>query len=125
MRTRAALCAFCTSLALMVAAPAARAGESTAKEGGLGMAAAITTLVYSPLKMLYAIGGPPTSGLAWLFTGGDSGVAKTVLTRSVRGTYVVTPAALQGHEPLEFVGRSPDYRTGPSPSQVAAAPEAW
>ena len=91
------------------------------------MAAAITTLVYSPLKMLYAIGGPPASGLAWMFSGGDSGVAKTVLTRSIRGTYVITPETLRGREPLEFVGKAPEYRMGPQepPNQVAAAPEAW
>jgi len=109
----------------MLAAAPALAEDSTAKEGGLGMAAAITTLVYSPLKLVYAIGGPPASGLAWIFSGGDSSVARTVLTRSVRGTYVVTPEHLQGREELEFVGRAPQYRSAPDPSQVAAAPEAW
>jgi hypothetical protein len=89
------------------------------------MAAAITTLVYSPLKLLYAVGGPPASGLAWIFSGGDSTVAKTVMTRSVRGTYVITPEHLQGREQLEFVGRAPEYRSAPDPAQVAAAPEAW
>jgi len=118
---------FCVSLVLLVllATPAAWAGDSTAKEGGLGMAAALTTLVYSPLKVVYAIGGTTASGLTWVFSGGDSRTAKTVLTRSVRGTYVITPEALQGQRSLEFVGRAPEYRTAAPPDQVAAAPEAW
>ena len=94
-----------------------------AKEGGLGSAAAITTLIYSPLKLVYAGGGTLASGLTWMFSGGDSDAAKTVMTRSVRGSYTVTPEMLQGRQKLEFVGRAPEYRD--DVPQVAAAPEAW
>lgn len=113
------------AVALLGAAPSAWAGDGagTAKEGGLGSAAAISSLVYGPLKLLYASGGTVASGFAWLFSGGDGKVAKTVLTRSVRGTYVITPEMLQGQEELEFVGRAPEYRD--AAPQVASAPEAW
>lgn len=113
-------------VALMLMAPAAFAGDSTggtAKEGGLGMASAISSLVYGPTKVVYAVGGTTAAGFAWLFSGGDSKVAQTVLTRSVRGTYVITPDHLQGREELEFVGRAPAYRE--ATPQVASAPEAW
>ena len=123
-RARTAFCACLVTAALVAVAPSAWAGDSTAKEGGLGMAAAISSLVYGPLKVVYAIGGTTASGLTWMFSGGDSKAAKTVLTRSVRGTYVITPETLQGKQDLEFVGRAPEYRSE-APSQVAAAPEAW
>ncbi len=108
--------------AALFAAPTAWA-ESTAKEGGLGMAAALSSLVYGPAKVVYAIGGTTAAGFAWAFSGGDSRVAQTVVTRSVRGTYVITPEMLQGQDTLEFVGRAPEYRD--PPPQVASAPEAW
>ena len=68
-------------------------------------AAALCTLVYSPIKLTYAAGGLLISGLAWLWTAGDTGVAGPIFTASLRGDYVVTPAHLEGRRPLEFVGR--------------------
>ncbi len=111
-------------IALLVA-PSAWAGgdQNTATEGGLGAAAAISSLVYGPLKLVYAAGGTTAAGFAWIFSGGDGKVAQTVATRSVRGTYVITPEMLQGQEGLEFVGRAPEYRE--AAPQVASAPEAW
>ena len=49
--------------------------------------------------------------------------ARHARTRSVRGTYVITPEMLLGQEQLEFVGRSPEYRE--TTPQIASAPEAW
>jgi hypothetical protein len=97
----------------------------TAKEGGLGMAAAVSSLVYGPSKVVYAIGGTFISGFAWVFSGGDSEVAGTVLTRAVRGTYVISPETLTGEKEIEFVGRSPEYRTNAPRQQVASAPDGW
>jgi hypothetical protein len=93
----------------------------TSRESGLGAAAAISSLVYGPVKLLYAVGGLVVGGVAWVFTAGDSEVAGTVFTRSLRGTYVITPGILLGDESLEFIGRDvPD----PEPARmesVAAA----
>jgi len=118
-----------TGVLLLGAAPSAWAGgsEHVAAEGGLGMAAAISSLIYGPTKTVYALGGTVIAGCAWVFTGGDTRVASTVITRSVRGTYVITPETLKGRQELEFVGRAPEYRSQPGAvgEQVAAAPEAW
>jgi hypothetical protein len=112
-------------LALAPGSALAGEGASTAKEGGLGMAAAVCSLVYGPTKIVYAAGGSLIAGMAWMFSGGDSEVASTVLTRAVRGTYVITPETLTGDGSVEFVGRSPEYRTATTASkQVATAPDA-
>jgi hypothetical protein len=125
---RRTLCAFVCVLALLMS-PGAALAESggTAKEGGLGAAAAISSLVYGPTKILYALGGTLIAGMSWCFSGGDSEVASTVLTRAVRGTYVITPDTLMGRDSIEFVGRSPEYRmvAPEAESQVAAAPDGW
>ena len=87
---------------------AAGAAEETGREGGLGAAAALSTLVYGPVKLLYATGGLIVGGFAWAFTAGDTQVAEKVLTRSVRGTYVITPDHLTGEQELVFIGRDLD-----------------
>ena len=110
-------------------APGLAAAENenlgTSKEGGIGASAALASLVYSPTKLVFALGGLVSTGLAWMFSGGDSEVASTVLTRSVRGSYVITPAIIRGDEELEFIGRSPRYREEPERTEVAAAPDGW
>lgn len=133
VKARRALCAWLGALAIALAPVASSAnndasGAGTAKEGGLGAAAALTSLVYGPVKILYATGGLVIAGFAWTFSGGDSDVARTVLTRAVRGTYVITPETLQGQREIEFVGRSPQYRTSSKPEYVASAqdaPDGW
>ena len=95
----------------------------SAKEAGIGSAAAVSNLVYGPVKVTWATCGTLIAGLAWAFSGGDGEVASTVLTRAVRGTYVITPDTLKGEREVEFVGRSPQYRSAP-PAQVASAPDA-
>jgi hypothetical protein len=87
---------------------AAESSDHVSRESGLGAAAAISSLVYGPVKILWAVGGLVSGGLAWAFTAGDTEVASTVFTRSLRGTYVITPAILTGEEPLEFIGRDID-----------------
>jgi hypothetical protein len=81
-----------------------KAGE-VGRESGLGAAAAISSLVYGPLKLVYATGGLVVGAFAWIFTAGDTQVAEKVFTRSLRGTYVITPEILLGEERLEFIGR--------------------
>lgn len=96
----------------LVAAPSAVLAEGkateVAKESGLGVAAAVSSLVYAPVKLIYATGGLMVGAVAWLFTAGDADVAEQILTRSLRGTYVITPKILLGEEPLEFVGHDGD-----------------
>ncbi len=114
--------------ALILGAPmSAGANEvsEAANEGGLGVAAALASLVYGPVKVAYSLGGTAVAGCAWLFSAGDSEVANTVLTRAVRGSYVITPAALRGEEEIEFIGRSSVYTasTASGTPDVAAQPD--
>ncbi len=89
----------------------ARAEEpSAASEAGMGALAALSTLVYGPVKVVYAVGGLIIGGFAWALSGGDRDVMNAVFTPAVRGDYVVTPAHLRGERPLEFFGRDPAYR---------------
>ena len=80
--------------------------ESLAYEGSVGIGAAICTLIYSPLKVVYASGGLLVSSLAWMWTWGDSSVAGPIYQSAVGGDYVVTPAHLDGQRDLRFSGRS-------------------
>lgn len=91
------------------------------RESGLGAAAALSSLVYGPLKLAYAVGGVVVGGFAWAFTAGDTEVADKVFTRSLRGNYVITPEILTGQEQLYFIGRDDD--TEPA-MQATAGPAA-
>jgi len=102
-----------------VAPSAAWAEKSTAEAGGLGVASGLCSLLYAPVKIVYAVGGGLIGGLAWVFSAGDNDVANAVITPAVRGDYVVTTSHLRGEEPLEFIGRDPAY-AGDSGSDVAS-----
>ena len=94
-------------IVMLAAAPTARAqqqDESVAFAGVAGVGAAICTLVYSPLKVAYAIGGSVVGGLAWMWTLGDTSIAGPIFRSSVQGDYVVTPSHLTGRRDLHFVG---------------------
>lgn len=125
VRTRAARF-FLTALLVvsMASVPSLAFANNTAgevsKESGLGAAAAVSSLIYGPAKILYATGGLIVGAFAWAFTAGDSEVAKKVFTRSLRGNYVVTPQHLLGEERLEFIGRDLETPTT-SASAVASA----
>ena len=102
---------FC-SLTLVLALAVASAAHAEEKQErnlgahfGLGVGAAVCSLVYGPLKVIYATLGTVTSGFAWLFTGGRTDIAREIITASVRGDYVVTPENLTFNEPLVFTGR--------------------
>ena len=110
-----ALLALALGCALLLAAAPAGAGsgddESLGRQSGMGMAAAATTLLYTPLKLVYAITGSVIGGLAWVFSAGDNDVAGPIFSAALRGDYVITPDHLTGHRHIEFFGRQP-RRTG-------------
>jgi type IV secretory pathway VirB2 component (pilin) len=95
-------------LVLLLQASPARA-ESTGASAGWGSAAAISSLIYGPVKVAYSVLGVVFGGIAWGLSGGDSEVMSAVITPAVRGDYVVTPSHLRGEETLEFIGRQPGY----------------
>ncbi len=94
----------------VTASPAYAASKELAQEGGTGAMAALATLIYGPVKIVYATGGLVFGGLAYGFSGGNTDVLNAVLTPTVRGDYVITPSALQGDDELHFLGQDPRYR---------------
>ena len=101
---------------------AARAdlGSGLPNEGGIGAVAALSTIVYGPVKLVYATLGLIIGGSAWGLSGGDQSVLEAVVTPAVRGDYVVTPEHIRMERGLEFYGHDPQYRE----VQQAAAPAA-
>lgn len=143
MSIRNASCAAVAALGLVMSVPAATAtAQSETKtedadregEAGLGVAAGLISIVYAPAKVLYAAGGGLVAGMAYVLSAGDQDVTEPILTPSLRGDYVVTPAHLRGERQLEFIGREPEDRAlrdepaGPDATEVGdgldAAPAA-
>ncbi len=106
LRERLGAFALVAVLAWAPVSASAEEEESLAYEGSVGIGAAIITLVYSPLKVVYATGGLVVSSLAWIWTMGDSSIAGPIYQAAVGGDYVVTPAHLDGQLDLHFNGRT-------------------
>lgn len=79
--------------------------RNTAATYGLGLGSVLCSLVYGPVKVVYATLGAVVGGTAWVLTGGRSDVAREIIEPSVRGDYIVTPKHLTMEEPLAFTGR--------------------
>jgi hypothetical protein len=103
MRTISTSITLVLALTVAIAAvPAPARAESTAQEVAYGVGSATTTLVYAPVKASFCILGAVTSGLTLPF--GGPRTAGKVASTACGGTWVVTPAALRGREPVRFVG---------------------
>jgi hypothetical protein len=113
---RSALIALAAAATFAVT-PAPAAAESPVSEYGIGSACVLVNLIYGPTKFLYATGGALVSGFAWVFSAGDSDVARPIWDASMRGDYMVVPAQLRGKKRLDFIGRSP--------AQAEAAGTPW
>lgn len=107
-RLRSGLLAAAIGFALVSAGPAQ--AEGMAREAGMGLLTAATNVVYGPVKVIYGLGGALVAGAAWLVSGGDGEVVEPILTASLRGDYVVTPAHWRREQDLEFIGRRPEDR---------------
>ena len=93
----------CICAVLMsVSASPAQAEESFWREAGMGAGAGISTVFYVPAKAIYAVLGAATGGIAYCVTGGDVEVANEIWNASINGTWVVTPAMLEGNEKIHF-----------------------
>ena len=99
------------ALAIAIAPGAAWADDRGAtNEAGVGALAALSTIIYGPVKICYAALGLVFGGVAWGLSGGDGEVMSAVVTPAVRGDYVVTPSVIRMEDSLEFFGRHPRYR---------------
>jgi hypothetical protein len=113
-------------LAIAAAPMGARAevGTDLPNEGGIGAVAALSTLIYGPVKLCYATLGLVVGGAAWGLSGGDAEVLDAVITAAVRGDYVVTPEHIRMERGLEFYGRAPQYREVQQAAAVPPPPDA-
>lgn len=109
------LMAFSTLLLLAPGIASAQEGQtSQSEEAGLGIGSGLLTLVYLPVKVVYAALGGIVGGFTYVLTGGDLDTAKSVWEPSFYGTYVITPSNLKGEEPVRFFGVSPYEEEAPS-----------
>ncbi len=77
-----------------------------------GISSAVCTLVYTPLKIAYAVTAIPMSGLVYAWSAGNTEMSERVLRSGTQGNWVITPEHLQGHRSVTFVG---DANEGPDP----------
>jgi hypothetical protein len=75
-----------------------------ATDFGYGVGAFFTNLLYMPTKFTYATLGAITGGFAYVLTGFNYNVGKSVWVPSTGGDYVITPAMLRGDDPIYFSG---------------------
>lgn len=73
---------------------------------GLQMASGALSILYTPVKLVYAGLGGVFGGLAYVLTAGNTAVLQTILDASVEGTYWLTPDHLRGDEQVHFMGES-------------------
>ena len=93
-----------TALPVWGAQQGARLEEVTphpAQAAGISLGAALTNVVYFPLRLAVTIATAEVGGLTGFFTGGDAASASSVWS-STNGQAFITPAILEGREPLHF-----------------------
>ena len=105
-------------LGVVLGRPAVLRAESAAAELGLAVGAAAGNLVYLPVKVIVAFGGLALGSLTGVLTGGDERAAYAVWVPAASGTYLLTPAHLEGTVPIEFFGS--DYADQSSKAAGAA-----
>lgn len=80
--------------------------DSTPEQVAYGAGSALGTLIYSPVKGGFCLLGAIAGGFAFPF--GGAGTAGKIVGAACRGTWVITPEVLKGHEHVEFIGPMPD-----------------
>ena len=73
----------------------------------LQIAGGALSVLYTPLKVVYAGLGGIMGGLAYLVTAGNEQVAQSIWDASLHGTYWLTAKHLQGKETIHFKGEPP------------------
>lgn len=99
-------------IALLLCRPCPSAAHDAAAEAGLGLSAAVLSVVYLPVKVVIATAGGVVGAATGFLTGGDVRSAYGIWVPTAGGTYFVRPAHLDGTEPFEFFGS--DYDDRPS-----------
>ena len=99
-------------LAASLAAPSVVRADSQGNEVAFALTSALCNIFYTPAKALVAAVGLPVGAIAAFATGGDTRSAYAVWVPTAGGTYFLTPAMMDGREPIEFFGS--DYADRPS-----------
>ena len=71
---------------------------------GLHVAGGALSILYFPVKLIYAGVGGVVGGAAYLMAGTNGEVADSIWEASTGGTYFITAAHLQGDEAVHFKG---------------------
>ncbi len=80
--------------------------ESSESSLGIKVASGALTILYAPLKIVYAGLGGIFGGFAYVLTGGNTKVSQSIWDSSLKGDYWVSPEHLEGERPIEFQGSS-------------------
>lgn len=96
------ICAGLVMLALITqTTPSWASNDSTLSQAGYGAGSVLGTLVYAPFKATFCILG----GIGAAFTAiASPPTAGDVARASCGGTWVITPSAVKGEEPVHVVG---------------------
>lgn len=96
------------SPAPVVAAPVVAENSGTSDDPSLGLqiASGALSILYTPVKVVYAGLGGLFGGFVYLLTAGNEPAAQSVWDASLKGTYWITPDHLQGNEPVRFKGEA-------------------
>ena len=75
---------------------------------GLQIASGALSVLYTPIKVVYAVFGGFFGGFAYILTGGNEETATSIWDPSLGGTYLLRPEHLRGDESILFMGESSD-----------------
>lgn len=85
---------------------AENSGTSDDSSLGLQIASGALSILYTPVKVVYAAVGGLFGGFVYLVTAGNEQAAQSVWDASLKGTYWLTQDHLQGNEPVRFKGQA-------------------
>lgn len=91
--------------------------ENSASGAGLQAGSFVLTIIYTPLKLAFAVLGGVTGGLTYVFSGGDTDAAMSVWGTSMYGTYLITPDHLKGDKAVRFLGVPPGKEGNEAPAK--------
>lgn len=80
--------------------------ETSAQDSSTGLivGSGALSLLYTPIKVTYAVLGGFFGGFAYILTGGNAETATAIWDSSLGGTYVIQPEHLRGDESILFMG---------------------
>lgn len=85
----------------------AQSNEQIRYNAAYGAAAALSSLVYGPVKTAFALSSLVAGGFAYAFTLGDEVTTRKVVGPAITGDYVITRHHIKGDRSIEFLGAGP------------------